>query len=90
MVGVQPTLRCLKELETKLAKSSSLKQNLKNQVEIYRNANDTQKSITLIGYFCDKEKKKAETVLKKLGLNKAENYILVNCEYNLLSASNVR
>lgn len=77
-------------IETKLAKSSKLKQNLKCQVEIYCNANNTYKSITLIAYFCDKEKQRANRVLKELGLSKKENYILINCEYNLPSASNVR
>lgn len=77
-------------IETKLANSSKLKQNLKNQVAIYCNANNTVKSITLIAYFNDREKKKVDKVLKELELNKKENYILVNCEYDLPSASNVK
>ena len=77
-------------IETKLANSSKLKQNLKNQVDIYCNANNTQKSITLIAYFCKKEKQRVDRVLRELRLNKKENYILVNCEYGLPSASNVK
>ena len=77
-------------IETKLAKSSKLKQNLKSQVDIYCNANNTHKSITLIAYFCKKEKQKADRILRELGLSKKENFILVNCEYNLPSASNVK
>lgn len=77
-------------IETKLAKSTKLRQNLKNQVEIYCNANDSKKSITLIGYFCKEEQQRAESILKELDLFKKENYILVNCEYNLPSASNVK
>ena len=77
-------------IETKLANSSKLKQNLKNQVAIYCNANNTVKSITLIAYFNDKEKKKVDKVLKELELSKKENYILVNCEYDLPSESNVK
>ena len=77
-------------IETKLANSSKLKQNLKNQVAIYCNANNTVKSIILIAYFNEKEKKKVDKVLKELELNKKENYILVNCEYDLPSASNVK
>ena len=41
-------------------------------------------------YFNDKEKKKVDKVLKELELSKKENYILVNCEYDLPSASNVK
>lgn len=77
-------------IETKLASSSKLKQNLKNQVAIYCNANNTVKSITLIAYFNEKEKKKVDKVLRELELSKKENYILVNCEYDLPSASNVK
>lgn len=77
-------------IEFKLAGSSKLKQNLKNQVEIYEKANDTTKSIKVIIYFNDKEKTKVEKVLKELGLENKENVILIDARNNKVSASNVK
>lgn len=77
-------------IEFKLAGNSKLKQNLKNQVEVYEKANDTKKSIKAILYFTDKEKERVEKILKELGLENKENIILIDARNNKISASNVK
>ena len=77
-------------IEFKLASNSKLKQNLKNQVEIYEKANDTNKSIKAILYFTDKEKERVNKILKELGLENKENVILIDARNNKVSASNVK
>lgn len=42
-------------VEFKLASNTKLKQNLKNQVDVYKAANNTKKSLTVIFYFKDSE-----------------------------------
>lgn len=77
-------------IEFKLASNSKLKQNLKNQVEIYEKANDTKKSIKAILYFTDNEKERVDNILKELGLENKENIVLIDARNNKISASNVR
>lgn len=77
-------------IEFKLASNSKLKQNLKNQVEIYEKANDTKKSIKAILFFTDKEKERVDKILKELGLENKENVILIDAINNKVSASNVK
>ncbi len=77
-------------IEFKLASNSKLKQNLKNQVEIYEKANDTNKSIKAILYFTDKEEERVNKILKELGLENKENVILIDARNNKVSASNVK
>lgn len=77
-------------IEFKLASNSKLKHNLKNQVEIYEKANDTNKSIKAILYFTDKEKERVDKILKELGLENKENIILIDARRNKISASNVK
>lgn len=77
-------------IEFKLASNSKLKQNLKNQVEIYEKANDTNKSIKAILYFTDKEEERVNKILKELGLENKENIILIDARNNKVSASNVK
>jgi hypothetical protein len=57
-------------IEFKLAKSSSLKRNLKNQVEIYEAANQTRDSIkVIIGYTAD-DLARAAQIVQDLGLDR--------------------
>lgn len=77
-------------IEFKLASSSKLKQNLKNQVNAYCKANNTYKSIKVIAYFNENEKKRAERILKELNLMELENCILINCQPCIASASNIK
>ena len=73
-----------------MASNSKLKQNLKNQVQIYEKANDTKKSIKIILYFSDKEKDRVDKILKELKLTNDESIILIDAINNKKSASNVK
>ena len=77
-------------IEFKLAGNSKLKNNLKNQVEIYEQANETKKSIKVIIYFSDAEKEKVEKILNDLKLNNKENIILIDARNNKVSASSIK
>jgi hypothetical protein len=65
-------------IEFKLASNSKLKRNLEKQVGIYETANNTRKSITVILYFNDSELQKVMRFRQDLGLNAAENIILID------------
>ena len=73
-----------------MASNSKLKQNLKNQVQIYEKANDTKKSIKIILYFTEKEKERVDKILKELKLTNDESIILIDAINNKKSASNVK
>lgn len=78
-------------VEFKLASNSKIKQNLEHQVEVYKNANKTQKSIKVILYFNIAEKRKVEKILKDLKIETVENIILIDASLQTkASASNVR
>jgi hypothetical protein len=76
-------------IEFKLASNSKLKQNLAKQVEVYEKANNTKKSIKVILYFDTTEFNKVQRILKELGLEKAENIVLIDADWKV-SASNVK
>ncbi|MCQ2286640.1 MAG: hypothetical protein MJZ76_07175, partial [Bacteroidales bacterium] len=65
-------------VEFKLASNSQLKKNIANQVEVYKKANQTEKSIKVILFFNQTEKCKVEKVLKELGLQDEESIILID------------
>lgn len=78
-------------IEYKLASNAKLKQNLEHQVEVYKKANQTEKSIKVILYFTKMEKTKVEKILKELKLDIAENIILIDASLQTkASASNVK
>ena len=78
-------------VEFKLASNAKIKQNLEHQVEVYKNANQTQNSIKVILYFNRTEKYKVEKVIKDLKLETAENIVLIDASLQTkTSASNVR
>lgn len=56
-------------IEFKLAKSSSLKRNLRNQVEIYEKANGTSQSVKVIICYTAADAEKVERVLHELELD---------------------
>jgi hypothetical protein len=68
--------KCL--VEFKLAKNSRLSQNLRNQVAIYEKANRTDKSLKVIVYFTDEERKRVEDIRKELGLEQDTSIILID------------
>lgn len=68
-------------IETKLAKNTHLEKNLLNQLNIYKEANNTANGIYVILYFDDSELKKVEGILKKLKITEfVDKWIfLVDC-----------
>ena len=65
-------------VEFKLASNSKLKRNLEKQVGVYEAANNAKKSITVILHFSDAELQKVMRYRQDLGLNSAENIILID------------
>ena len=64
-------------VEFKLASNPKLEQNLANQVEIYKQAHDTDKAIKVIMFFSLEEETRVNRVLRNLKLDK-EKYGLAN------------
>lgn len=64
-IGLDKTL-----IEFKLAKSSSLKRNMENQVEVYKKANGTDSAVFVVIAYSTKEVEKTENVVNNLGLNR--------------------
>lgn len=65
-------------VEFKLAKNTSLKKNLEHQVQIYKKANQTGRSIKVILHFSDAERERAMRILKDLDLLGREDIILID------------
>ena len=76
-------------IEFKLASNSKLKSNLQHQLSIYAKANDTDKYISVILYFTDKEEHKVKRLLRELNIANKENVIIIDARNNKISASNV-
>lgn len=64
-MGLDKTL-----IEFKLAKSSSLKRNMANQVEVYKKANGTDSAVFVVIAYSAKEVEKTEDVVMDLRLNR--------------------
>lgn len=76
-------------VEFKLASNTKLKKNLQNQVEIYKAANNTTKSIKVIIYFSADELKSVQEILRDLNLVDKEDVVLIDARNdNKPSASN--
>lgn len=65
-------------IEFKLASNKKLKQNLENQVEIYKRANRTPKALTVITCFSENEQLKVERILRELKREADPNVILID------------
>lgn len=65
-------------IEFKLASNSKLKQNLENQVEVYKKANRSAKAIKVILYFSESQLNKVNKILKELELSTEEAIILID------------
>lgn len=76
-------------VEFKLASNSKIKQNIAKQVDIYKQANCTERAIKVILYFTDDEYKKVLRVLNELGIHECKDIILIDATDNKPSASNV-
>lgn len=62
----------------KLAKNTKLEQNLAKQVEIYQAASDAEHAIKAIIYFTASELRRVMTIIKKLGLEKSKDVVLID------------
>lgn len=69
-------------VEFKLASNSKLKQNLENQVEIYKAASETSRAIKAILYFSEDEQKKVVKVLSDLGIAGCPDIVLIDARNN--------
>lgn len=67
-------------VEFKLASNSKLKQNLEKQVDIYKAANDTNKSIKVILYFSENELMKVHKIIKDLDLKEGKELVLIDAQ----------
>ena len=77
-------------VEFKLASNTKLRQNLENQVEIYKAASETDRAIKVIMYFTDNEEAKLFRVLNELGLTGNPDIYLIDARNDKVSASNVK
>ncbi len=78
-------------VEFKLVSNNKLKQNLENQVEIYKKASDTDRAIKVIMYFTAKEHDMVINVLNELDLNDCPDIVLIDARNdNKPSASNAK
>jgi len=78
-------------VEFKLASNSKLRQNLENQVEVYKKANETKSAVKVILYFKSSELEKVKAILKDLKLDKDPSIVLIDARKdNKTSASNVK
>lgn len=77
-------------VEFKLTSNTKLRQNLKNQVGVYEQANETRQSMKVILYFTKAEKASVLRILKSLKLENDSNIILIDACYDKTSASNVK
>ena len=77
-------------VEFKLASNTKLRQNLENQVEIYKAASETDRAIKVIMYFTDNEQAKLFRVLNELGLTGNPDIYLIDARNDKASASNVK
>ena len=76
-------------VEFKLASNSKLKQNLANQVEVYKAANRTDSAIKVIIYFSEAELSRVLRVMKELAISEGPNLVLIDARRdNKPSASN--
>lgn len=69
-------------VEFKLASNTKLKQGLTKQVEIYKAANDTDKSVKVILAFSDSEMRRTLSILNELGLAGRKDIVLIDGSRN--------
>ncbi len=78
-------------VEFKLAKNSKLGQNLQSQVEVYKAANKTEKTLKVVFYFSAQELDRVRKILEQLGLSDDDTIILIDVRNdNKPSASNAK
>jgi hypothetical protein len=67
-------------VEFKLASNSKLKQNIRNQVEIYKKANSTRKAIKVILCFNDAEQMRVSSILNELKLIGDKDVVVIDAD----------
>jgi hypothetical protein len=78
-------------VEFKLASNSKLRQNLENQVKVYKEANNVATSIVVILYFDNSEYANVVKIINDLGLKKSsQEFIVLIDAGKKISASNVK
>lgn len=78
-------------VEFKLASNSKLRQNLANQVEVYKAANQTKKSIKVVLHFSYSEYESVRKVMRDLEIKEGPDFFLIDASRdNKTSASNVK
>jgi len=65
-------------VEFKLAKNKHLKNNLQKQLEIYKEANQTQKGFFVIVYMSESELIRVRKIFKELDISEGENIVLID------------
>lgn len=65
-------------VEFKLASNTQLKRNLQKQIEIYKIANNTKKSIKVIIFFSMEEEARVKSILRELDEDKNPDIILID------------
>jgi len=65
-------------VEFKLASNTNLQRNLENQVEIYKAASDTSNALKVILFFTQEQQDKVSGILRKLGLEKSKDIVLID------------
>jgi hypothetical protein len=63
-------------VEFKLTRT--LKKNLEKQVDVYKDANNTDKAIKVILYFTNEEQEKTMSILNELGLTGKPNIVTID------------
>lgn len=76
-------------IEFKLASNSKLKKNLKNQTDIYKVANNTSHSRTVILVCSEKEERKVKRIIAELDIQKRNEIVVVDARFEKPSASNI-
>lgn len=78
-------------VEFKLAKNSKLRQNLANQVAVYKKANRTDSAITAIMFYTDGELDRLRKIMNELDVSEGENLVLIDARSgNKESGSNAK
>ena len=75
-------------IEFKLASNPRLSQNLANQVEVYKQAHDTNKAIKVVLFFTAQEESRAKKIIADLNLSSEKYVVLIDARKdNKVSAS---
>lgn len=79
-------------VEFKLASAgrAKLTENLKNQLDVYKKANNTTNGMFVIAYFNKNQRKMVKEVLAELNLQEGPNTILIDAIKDKVSASKVK